>query len=200
RPAGLQVVARSLEFFVKQEDIKRVEDFLSGHHIREDDFIVGINPGGNWGPKRWPRENFAALADRIADIYRAKIIITGGGADEALAREIGSRMKTKPVIACGTLSLKQFAVLASISNLFITADSGPMHIANAVSCRRIIALFGPTDPALTGPFPPDRVTIVRKEIGCRLPCYKVDCADNRCMKAISVEDVVAAVRKVATPP
>ena len=195
KQAGLAVSDRHTEFFVKQEDIKAVEEFLIKNSITEDDFIAGINPGGNWGPKRWPLENFAKLADNLADEFKAKIIITGSEKDVELAEEIRQDMRHGAVLACGKLTLKQFAVLANILNIFVSSDSGPMHIANAVGARKIFALFGPTDPQLTGPYPQENVVIVRKNSACKIPCYKVDCRDNLCMKNITPEDVMVEVRR-----
>jgi heptosyltransferase II len=194
--AGLAVSERHTDFFVKQEDIAVVEEFLVRNSISEDDFIVGLNPGGNWEPKRWPPENFAALADKLADEFKAKIILTGSEKDIDLAEEIRQDMRHGAVLACGKLTIKQFAVLANILNIFVSADSGPMHIANAVGSRKIFALFGPTDPKLTGPYPTENVVIIRKNLSCRIPCYKVECPDNRCMKNITPEDVMAEIRRV----
>ncbi len=195
KASGLTVSDRHTEFFVKQEDISAVEEFLIRNSITEDDFIVGLNPGGNWGPKRWPPENFAALADKLADEFKAKIIITGSDKDIECAEEIRQAMSHGAVLACGKLTIKQFAVLAKVLNIFVSADSGPLHIANAVGARRIVALFGPTDPKLTGPYPPENAVIVSKNTACRIPCYKVGCLDNRCMKEIAPEDVMAELRQ-----
>jgi heptosyltransferase-2 len=196
KEAGLTVHDRHTEFFVKPEDIKAVEDFLIASSIGEDDFLVGINPGGNWAPKRWPGENFARLADKLADEFKAKIIITGSAKDVELAEEIRQEMQHGAILACGKLNIKQFGVLANILNVFVSADSGPVHIANAVGARNIFALFGPTDPRLTGPYPQDNVAVIKKSVACRIPCYKVNCADNLCMKKITPEDVMVEVRKV----
>ncbi len=193
KEAGLVVQDRYTEFFVSQEDIKAAEKFLVDNFVREDDFIVGLNPGGNWGPKRWPKENFSELADKFADKFNAKIIITGSSQDIELAEDIRRKTRCGAILACGKLNIKQFAALASVLNLFISADSGPMHIANAMGAKKIIALFGPTDPKLTGPYPEDNVVIVRKTISCRIPCYEVNCPDNQCMKAITPDDVIAAI-------
>jgi ADP-heptose:LPS heptosyltransferase len=64
--AGIEIKDRFTEFFVRDEDIRAVEAFLAGQGVSEDDVLIGINPGGNWGPKRWPTEAFAALAERAA--------------------------------------------------------------------------------------------------------------------------------------
>jgi heptosyltransferase-1/heptosyltransferase-2 len=103
-------------------------------------------------------------------------------------------MKEKPIIATGLFSLKQLGALCQRLDLFITADTGPLHIANTVGAKKIIALFGPTSPNITGPYPQKNVVILHKDAGCKIPCYALDCKDNRCMKAISVEDVLNAIR------
>ena len=158
--------------------------------------MIAINPGGNWLPKRWPKENWAILADKLLGELSARVIITGSQHDVPLAREIESLMRQRCVCACGAFNLKQFGALCRRLHLFITADSGPLHIANCLGTRKIIALFGPTHPLITGPYPQKNVVILQKNIGCEIPCYKQDCSDHRCMKALTVEDVVRAARKM----
>ena len=192
--AGLVVKNRHTDFFFSEQDRQAVENLLRQNSIYARDVIIGLNPGGNWDPKRWQPESFAFLADRLAGEYAARVIFTGSPEDRELVSRIQSLMKSPSVSTCGVLSLKQFAALCGRMSVFISADSGPLHIANAAGARRIVALFGPTDPQLTGPVPADRVAIIQKNTGCPIPCYTVDCRDNRCMKAITVDDVLAAVR------
>lgn len=191
--AGLAVEDRYTDFTVSEEDKTFADDFLKKSRAA-DAFLAGINPGGNWMPKRWPKEHWAKLADHLAEKYRAKVVITGSAQDLPLAREIARMMKQEPVIACGALSLKQFGALAKRLDLFITADSGPMHIANAVGAKHIIALFGPTSPELTGPYPSKNVVVISRPAGCAVPCYVVNCKDNRCMKAITPEEVIEQIK------
>jgi ADP-heptose:LPS heptosyltransferase len=195
--SGLAVKDRHTNFFFSEDDSHAVEAFLRGSSVAARDVIIGLNPGGNWDPKRWQLEKFAVLADRLAVEHGARIIFTGSPEDKPLVSQIQSLMKSGSISACGILSLKQFAALCPRMSVFISADSGPLHIANAAGAKQIIALFGPTDPQLTGPVPADRVVIIQKNTGCMIPCYTVDCSDNRCMKAITVDDVLAAVRSAA---
>lgn len=192
--AGLRVEDRYPEFFVTEEDGAFIKSFLKENAIGETDFLAVINPGGNWLPKRWPKENWAELADRLSVEFAAKVVITGAGHDRKLAAGISDKMKEKPVIACGVLNLKQLAALSQRADLFISADTGPLHIATAAGAKKIIALFGPTSPEVTGPYPSKNVTLILKDVGCNIPCYVVHCRDNRCMKAISVEEVMEKVR------
>ncbi len=194
--AGFKAEDRYTEFFISDEDDKFIQDFLSKKEIQQGDFLIGVNPGGNWLPKRWPEELWVGLIDELTKESKTKIILTGGPEDLALSRDIRSKLSDKSITACGLLSLKQLGALFKILDVFITADSGPIHIANAVGCKKIIGLFGPTDPLITGPYPAGNVIILRKEIDCRIPCYKVNCPDNRCMKSITVDDVIEKIKEI----
>ncbi len=196
--AGLMVHDRHGDFFVNAAHIKKADHFLKEAGIAPGDFCVGINPGGNWDPKRWPAESWAATADSLIRQFQAKVIITGDKKDIPLAHRIQSFMKEKAVIAAGALTIKEFAALCQRLQVFISADTGPLHIANAVGTKRIIALFGPTHPRITGPVPSERVTIIQKKTDCPVPCYVVDCPDNQCMKSITSDDVVREVLKIKT--
>ncbi|TBR18306.1 lipopolysaccharide heptosyltransferase, partial [bacterium] len=114
----------------------------------------------------------------------------------ALNQQIKSLMEEKPVLAAGAFSLKQMGALFERLDLFITADTGPLHIANSVGAKNIIALFGPTDVSVTGPYPADNCVIIQKNVGCKIPCYKVDCQTRRCMRAITPQDVLEQVKKI----
>ena len=187
--AGLRVEDRFSDFFVSDNDREAAGRFLGANGVEDNDFLVGINPGGNWMPKRWPREHWARLADMLIEKLGAKVIITGSPSDAALAGEIRLLMKGKPLAACGEINLKQFAAMAMRMDLFISADSGPLHIANSAGCKNIIAIFGPTSLKVTSPYPLKNVNIMQKEVGCVIPCYDKDCRDNRCMQAVTPEDV-----------
>lgn len=192
--AGLKVEDRYLEFFIDDADTEFVADFLDKKSIGKDDFLVAINPGGNWLPKRWPKEYWAMLADKLIAEFGAKVIITGSYADSLVAGEIKSLMKEKPIVASSVFNLKQLGALCKRSDLFITADTGPLHIANAVGAKRIIVLFGPTSPEITGPYPANNAVILSKKVGCKIPCYVARCKDNRCMKAIRPEEVIEKIK------
>jgi len=196
--AGLRVEDRYLEFFISDEEQKFVEEFLNKNAIDRKDFLVGINPGGNWFPKRWPKEYWAILADKLINNHHAKVIITGSLNDALVANDIKGLMKGKPIITCGLFNLKQLGALCKRLDLFISADTGPMHIANAVGTKRIIALFGPTSPLITGPYPLRDVVALQKKVGCKIPCYVKNCKDNHCMKSITPDDVLNETGKIIT--
>jgi len=194
--AGLRVEDRYLDFFFSPDDAEQVDNFFKKNLIKQGDFVVVINPGGNWMPKRWPLKYWALLADKLISEIGAKVIITGSISDLLMAGQIKDAMKESPSIACGVFNLKQLGALARKAEIFISSDTGPLHIANAVGAKKIIAIFGPTAQSITGPYPLTNVVILQKDIGCLIPCYKVNCADNRCMQAVTPDDVLAQVRKI----
>lgn len=195
--ANLRVEDRYLEFFVSEEDEKFINEFLENNSVDKNDFLVGINPGGNWLPKRWPVHCWGRLADRLIKEFNYKVIITGSSSDLKLVKEIKDSIIEEPIVAVAAFNIKQLGALCKRLDLFITCDTGPLHIANSVGAKKIIALFGPTSPLITGPLPSNKVVILKKDVGCKVPCYIVNCKDNRCMKAITVDDVLDKIKRIA---
>lgn len=153
--------------------------------------LVVINPVARWKTKLWRESNFAELADRLVLEKKAAVIFTGSAADRDVNQRIIARMKQAAKNWAGQTSLKELAALAALSDLFITTDTGPMHLAAAAGAK-VLALFGPTAPWRTGPYGTSAV-IVRTGIECS-PCFKRKCEDNvRCMEGISVEDVMSRI-------
>lgn len=151
--------------------------------------VIVLNPVARWKTKLWQEEKFAALADRLMTERRATVIFTGSRADrEVIARIIGM-MENRPLNWTGETTLKELAALAAVADLFITTDTGPMHLAAAAG-GKVVALFGPTAPWRTGPYGSGHV-VVRNNLECS-PCFRRDCRDGaRCMQAITVDDVLA---------
>jgi lipopolysaccharide heptosyltransferase II len=154
-------------------------------------------PGGNWDPKRWPKERFAHLADMLVEECGVKIVITGSDKDAALAEGIRKLMEEPCVVVAGKTDLKQLGALLARASLVVANDTGSMHIAVAVGAPTV-ALFGPTSPALTGPYGKGRYSVIAAGTGCDVPCYDVTCADNRCMQSITVDEALAESRKMLT--
>lgn len=182
------------DFFIKESDTVFIRTILAKESIRLDERVVVMHPAGNWPPKRWPKHYFAELADELIARYHCKVVFTGAKKEHALIDEIVTRMKQKVTNLCGSISLKQLGALFRCSDVLISGDSGPLHIAVALQTP-VIALFGPTAQAVTGPLATRNVTILQKDIDCTIPCYKVDCPDNRCMTAIAVGDVLDCIEK-----
>ncbi len=136
-------------FYFSKEDRDRATRNLQQHGISEP--YICFHLGANWEYKRWPVEHFAELADLLSERVRANIVITGSRGDGKLARRmIAKAKKSRPVDLTGRTSLGELAAVFSRSAFVVSGDSGPMHIASGAGAR-VIALFGPTNPDLTGP-------------------------------------------------
>jgi heptosyltransferase-2 len=157
--------------------------------------IIGIAPGATYGPaKRWLSDRFAEVADKLNEHLSSQAILLGGKADWKVAQEVQRLAQTKLINLSGKTTLREAIYLISQCHLFISNDSGLMHIAGALNIPTI-ALFGSTNPATTAPVG-NKSIIVRKEVSCS-PCLKETCpTDFRCMKQISVEDVFVAAQNL----
>jgi heptosyltransferase-2 len=148
-----------------------------------------MNPGATFGiAKQWYPERFIALGKKLSP--HGKIVVVGGPAEAELGSRIASSIP-HAIHFSGKTSLSQLAAILSRCRLFVTNDTGPMHVADALGIP-IVAIFGPTDPVVTPPFGKTH-TIVRKEIECS-PCLKRECPlhHHHCMKWIEVDDVLQA--------
>ena len=158
--------------------------------------IVAIHAGARNGQaKRWPPGHIATLADRLVSELDALVVLTGAPSEEPLARAILRRTCHPVLNLTGRTTIPELVALLAASDLLITGDSGPMHIACAVRTP-IIALHGPTDPAISGPTAPDAI-VLHHSLWCA-PCYDAsataECRFNNpvCMKLIAPSVVLAA--------
>ncbi|HAH20070.1 MAG: lipopolysaccharide heptosyltransferase II [Omnitrophica WOR_2 bacterium GWF2_43_52] len=206
---GCDIQDTLYEFFTAEDDERYIKKMLQDEGVVSGDVIVCLNPGGNWFPKRWPKEYFSRLADRLIDECKVKVILSGAYSDINLVREIAGGMKNKPIITAGKTTLQQSAALFKESDVVVSADSGPLHIAAGVGTN-VVGLFGPTSALITGPRGKGKIKLIQKDVsalsthrenpswtqGCTAPCYDEKCNDNRCMQAITVDEVFAAVKEL----
>jgi len=147
--------------------------------------------GAAYGPaKRWPEENFRTVA--AAWVRRGGVVSVVGSAAE---REVGEAVLSgldpeKCFNLCGRTSLNQLMVLLKNAALCVANDSGVMHLAAALGTPGV-AVFGPTDPAATAPVT-DKWLLLYRQIDCA-PCFRRDCADNKCIKEITPRQALRAV-------
>jgi heptosyltransferase-2 len=152
---------------------------------------IGISPGAAYGgAKRWLPERFAEAAARIAGTRGASIALFGSQAEREICSEIEVAMLLRGYEAAnyaGRTSLGQFIELAASCEVFLTNDSGAMHIASALGIPTV-AIFGATDDLATGPTGP-LARVVREPVECS-PCLLRECPiDHRCMTRVSAERV-----------
>jgi len=154
---------------------------------------VVVNLGASKPANRWAPERFGALARALSEDGRA-VCFTGGPDDRPAAERARAAAGAGPRDLVGHTSLPQLVALLRRARLFVGCDTGPMHLAAAVRTP-VIALFGPADPARTGPFGPAHL-VLREQPPCA-PCGRKTCNQPRhaCMEDLTVERVRAAVRE-----
>jgi heptosyltransferase-2 len=152
--------------------------------------VIGVSPGAAYGTaKRWLPERFAEAAGELAKARGASIALFGSKTERELCEEVARLLNGHQVTNyAGHTTLAQFIELASGCELFLTNDSGSMHIASALGVPTV-AIFGATDDTTTGPTGP-KARVVRHPVDCS-PCLLRECPiDHRCMTGVSVERVV----------
>lgn len=159
--------------------------------------ILGINPGATYGSaKRWFPERFAQVANWFIKETDGSVAIFGGRNEVDIAEEICKWIEIERVMnIAGKTSLRELISLISECDVFVTNDSGPMHIAYAVGTP-IVAIFGSTDPNLTGPVGNNNI-VVKTDIVCS-PCFERTCKDKdmRCMYTVTSDDVYLGVKEL----
>ena len=184
----------------------RAHALLVQHRVPAGKPIVAIAPGAAYGQaKQWPAPAMAELVARLVADHGATLVIVGAAHDRDAAREIESWCRARApevwgrvVDLVGRTSLGVFAGIAAHADVFVSNDSGAMHVAAALG-RPVVAIFGPTAEQATGPLGDHDIIV--EPVFCR-PCLLRDCPiDHRCMKRISVERVLQSVaaRLVAAP-
>ena len=181
--------------FVTPEDREQAKPLI-GESSRP---LVGIHPSAGRALKQWELEKFAALADKLS--ARARVLVTGASGDRPLVETIVAKATSKPETLLGT-DLATFAAVVERFDVFVTGDTGPMHLSHAVGTPNV-AIFGPSDPVRYGP--PDNVAavlrrVVSQPVYCS-PCNMIrrpprECARATapdCIAGISVEQVLDAV-------
>ncbi|HEX8552434.1 MAG TPA: glycosyltransferase family 9 protein [Abditibacteriaceae bacterium] len=170
RAAGLDIAPDAAERFFPRVPITALhrrfaDEFLTHAGFTPDHRIIGLNLGAAHAVKRWAPERFARLANTLlTDDERARIVVFGAPADAPILEKFeielaslqsksvasGNAWSGRVLTAVGRVDLMQLAAIAERSSAFITADTGPMHVVAAVGAP-MVALFGPTDVAQTGP-------------------------------------------------
>ena len=163
------------------ERITRIKNKLGDYAV--------IVPGARWQTKQWPAERFA----RLASMLGIRSVIVGSAADYQTAKVIEAASGGKALSIAGETDIRELICIIKDARYMITNDSGPMHIAAACGVP-VIAIFGPTSPVLTGPYGSNNI-IVQASADCS-PCRKRKCDDMKCMKEITVEQVMEAVGRL----
>jgi ADP-heptose:LPS heptosyltransferase len=181
--------------YLNNDEERRIREILKENDVNKP--FISVHPGSRLPLKQWPVEKCAILYDRIIDNYGISLVIFGAKHEKGLVDNIVKRMKYKPIVLAGRLSLRELAGILSETALFVCNDSVPMHIATAMKTPTV-AIFGPSKSRETGPYD-NRCRVVEKDFPCRFSCDESECkhkVHNECMKSVTVEEVFDTVKEL----
>jgi heptosyltransferase-2 len=174
--------------YVDEKDLGSVQSLLSSKGIGTHDLLVGLSPGAIFGPaKRWPAERFAMIGDWAIERWRGHVVLMGSPGEQAICSAVEKSLHHAALNLCGQTTLGEAMAVISQCDMFVTNDSGLMHVAAALDVPTL-AIFGSTDPIATGPRS-QRAVIVRRDMDCS-PCLRRECpTHHECMLSIEPDDV-----------
>ncbi len=179
--AGAKASTKHMEFFPSEQDHKKAKDLLP------TGVVVGLHPGAKDRFKQWPPSHFIQLGNLLKEKLGCQIVVTGTPAEKSLVETIAGSIEGAVGIYEG-VTIPTLSALLSKLSLYITNDTGPLHIACATKTPTL-ALFTPTDPVLCGPYFAPHVSVLQKKPTC-FPCLKKKCHEPFCMMQISTDEVL----------
>ena len=189
RAIGVEDIDISFKIAVKEFARRRVEDFLKARSIHYKRTVI-LHPGVTWETRMWPWENYSALAEQITEKFpNTAIVITVGPGEESLGEKIQKNCSADTTLA-GNISLQELVALVDRCELFVSSNTGPLHLACALG-KTTIGFYGPTDPVrylLDG----KKNFVFWKELPCS-GCWRRKCKTIKCMKEIGVSEVMKKV-------
>ncbi|NGX43935.1 MAG: ADP-heptose--LPS heptosyltransferase 2 [Candidatus Anoxychlamydiales bacterium] len=176
------------KIYIDKKEIERAKELLYQRGYKDDQRLIGINPVAKYGKaKCWPIERFKEVAKKLILDEKNFIVFLGDFSAREEMENICLDMSNRVINLAGKTTIRELAALICQLDLFLTNDSGPMHIAAAFDIDQI-ALFGSTSDILTGPYS-EKSIVINKKVKCA-PCFKRVCPiDFRCMLKISVDEV-----------
>lgn len=184
---------------IDEQTRDEADEILKKHGVDTNAQLIGFSPGAAWGPsKRWPVERFAEATSLLMETQGRQAVFFGSGGDNELINGIIEKLNVPAASLAGAFEeLRHLVAVIDRCSILITNDSGPMHIAAA---RRvpIVAMFGPTDERISGPWTGahGKARILRPT-DCE-PCYNPECQKGAepCLARISAEEAAAAAEEL----
>lgn len=192
KPLGIPVSDTAPRLYITDKEVQESKELLYQRGYQKGEVLIGINPGAAYGSaKCWPPDRFRTLAKKLLSQTKATLVFFGDTTTMPLVKEICATLPERVIDLAGVTSLRELASIIKDCNVLVTNDSGPMHIAAALGVP-LVALFGSTDDAITGPIGQEQ-GVINKRVKCS-PCFKRTCPiDFACMNEISVEEVLERV-------
>ena len=197
---GVPADGRTPDFVPDRGAETALRRLFETHGLDWEKPYVTVHAGGNWALKRWPADYFVEWIRLFLKQKPWRVILCGTDSEKPLCEDIRSHFPPEAVVSlCGETSLDTLALLLGRAEMLLSNDSGPIHLA-ASQRTKILGLFGPTDPDQTGPISEVRSILLRRDVGCKVPCYFRSCNARFCMEWLKPEEVMEEARKLMTHP
>jgi ADP-heptose:LPS heptosyltransferase len=195
---GIEPKDRTLYMPINDASERKIEGIFRENGIKGSDILIVINPGASCASKRWGIKNFADAANGLVEKYSARVFIISGKVDKYFGDKLASFITTGCINLSGKTTVGDVASLLKRARLFISNDSGPVHIGCAVGVP-VIAIFGRGDRGLSpqrwGPSGKHDVAL-HKSAGCEI-CYAHNCRSAfKCLDLITPDEVLAEAGKI----
>ena len=190
---------RELRVEVDPRTREEMEALFRSLGIQRDDLVFGIHPGSVWPTKRWTVQGYAELMVHLKRRYRCELVLFGGLEDREVVARVQELSGGLGISLAGRIGLQELACALERCAVFITNDSGPMHVAVARGVP-VVAIFCATTPSL-GFYPySSRAVVVEKDLPCR-PCgshggRRCPLGTEDCMRLVRAEDVLRGVEEL----
>ena len=197
--AGMKEFEMKPEYFIPAENLIKADEILIKTGFQNASFLTGVCPGAAYGPaKVWPKERYLNVINRLMKENNSHIIVFGGPKELDIVNFLlKNAIYSAKITSCPAEDILTSAALMKKCGLFITNDTGPMHIAAALGVP-VLAIFGSTNPVWTGPLG-NKTNVIFEKLDCS-PCYDRVCKKNKikyeCLTKISEEYVFKGIEEL----
>lgn len=193
---GAEPDGRWMDFLIPQDAETKLRSLLLENGVSKDASYAVVHPGGNWDLKRWPVPYFTEWCRQIHALTGWTLFLCGTPSEKNICDQIASQFSKNEVRSlCGLTDIDTLAALLKGAKVFLSNDSGPIHLA-ASQKTPLVGLFGPTSDKETGPVGLGPIKILKKDVGCQVPCYFRRCDHRVCMELLTPEQAVACAREL----
>ena len=178
-------------------DLRAIDTILQSAEVQDHEQLVALAPWTRSAIKAWPHNRFVDLARELVQWPNVRVVILGGPSDVSSAGEFDILASQGLINLVGKLSLRQLPPLLGRMHLLIGNDSALLHLAAGVGTP-VLAIFGPTHPKATGPYPVESHAVLRTDLPCS-PCGNRRCRNPNyleCLQSLSVDHLLREVEKI----
>lgn len=193
-PLGIPLSESRPRLYVADDELAAARQLLRSHGVTEQHIVIGVNPAAAFGTaKCWLPSRFRHVTQQLLQNPLVRVVYIGDHKGKDLISKICVGLPDRVVNLAGKTNLRQLMAVIQSCSIFLSNDSGPMHIAAAVGTP-LVALFGSTNEVTTGPY--KHGTVIHKHVECS-PCYKRECPiDFRCMTRIETQEVYDELQRL----